>query len=1124
LTVTASGITLRVALSDPAGKSLVRSGCFSSDPIHIYWIADLAGDHALEIGACEAGPTTGGYRINIDENRTAKSSDADQMTAWLMMIEAERLRDENSLASRNEALKKFENTLLLARSLDDRSIEPTILRKIGEIYQERGDRLVALKHYNRALTSARQYHAHHELINILNDICFLHAVAGNYKEAQTVCSDALAQSRSSHDLQNEAQALSNIGWVHYDLGQLRESLEYQKAALNLWLGMRNREGQAHALLRTGYVEALRGEPQAALAAYQRALSLFKSVNNYRGQALVLAALGHLYSMTGSKQEALDYYRQAMDLSHRMEDSELAAQLDSGLGYVYEELGELEKALGYRLQALALYHAMPDRWGEAALHLSIGKTYSSMGADRQAFSHFERGITMARALPNLSLVSSLLREIGAVYERIGRKERALSYYKRSWSLSRSGENPRGEAGALNRIGCVYADLGRHLEALSYFNRALQLTRRVEDRFAESNTLYHIARLWRRLGRLGEAQERIAESIRLVESIRTRVASQDLRTSYFATVRQYYDLQIDILMKLQARQPGGDFVRTAFEVSEKARARALLEIIKEARAGIRREGDPSTPTRERLLHLQLSAKVESRARLLARLHTDHEMAAIEREISELMNKYDSIDAEIRVASPRYASLTRPNPLGSRQIQQLLDDQTLLLEYALGDECSYLWAVTRGTVTGYDLPGRGEIENAARRLHDLLTARQPVQGETFSQFRHRSTEADAKYWREAVALSQTIIGPVAGVIEGKRLLIIADGALQYIPFAALTVPNSMKRGDNWRNQGRAVFQGDPPVPLMVRHEVINLPSASILPVLKHEGSDHQRPDRSVAVLADPVFEKADPRVSTAGNPAVEKPILQSAGPVQELTEQDGPRDGGGFARLLASRAEADAIMTIVPAGTGFKAVDFDASRSTAINPELGRYRVVHFATHGLINSEHPELSSIVLSTVDKSGRPQNGFLSLHDIYNLDLPVELVVLSACETGLGKDIKGEGLIGLTRGFMYAGASSVMTSLWKVDDWATAELMKHFYRGLLQDGLSSAAALRAAQLKLWREERWRSPYFWAGFIIQGKCQLPSDYRAGKTSTETTVIIASVMAMVLLLGWMICQGRLLAGSK
>jgi CHAT domain-containing protein len=188
----------------------------------------------------------------------------------------------------------------------------------------------------------------------------------------------------------------------------------------------------------------------------------------------------------------------------------------------------------------------------------------------------------------------------------------------------------------------------------------------------------------------------------------------------------------------------------------------------------------------------------------------------------------------------------------------------------------------------------------------------------------------------------------------------------------------------------------------------------------------------------------------------------------------------RLVFSRQEAASILSVTAVGEGMEALDFQASRATAMSPQLAHYRIIHFATHGLLDSEHPELSGLVLSLVSEEGQPENGFLELQDIYNLNLPAELVVLSACETGLGKEVKGEGLIGLTRGFMYAGSPRVVASLWKVDDVATAELMQRFYHGMLKENLRPAAALRQAQMEMWKQKRWALPYYWAAFTIQGE--------------------------------------------
>ena len=309
--------------------------------------------------------------------------------------------------------------------------------------------------------------------------------------------------------------------------------------------------------------------------------------------------------------------------------------------------------------------------------------------------------------------------------------------------------------------------------------------------------------------------------------------------------------------------------------------------------------------------------------------------------------------------------------------------------------------------------------------------------------------------------LLGPVAAQLGQKRLLVVPDGALEYLPFAALTVPS----------QASIAF-----VPLMVQHEVTSIPSASTLAVLRRELEGRAAAEKVVAVFADPVFDKADERVTGVssrnagghhGAPAEEP--AKSSDEVQALP------------RLPYTRQEAEAILALAPATGRKAALGFEANRTAAMSDDLSRYRIIHFATHSFLDSMHPELSGIALSMLDRQGKPQEGFLRSHEVFNLRLGAELVVLSGCRTGLGKEVKGEGLYGMTRGFMYAGSRRVLVSLWDVQDQATARLMTDFYRGLLGPKRpNTAAALRAAQIAIWREGRWQAPYYWAGFVLQGE--------------------------------------------
>jgi CHAT domain-containing protein len=307
--------------------------------------------------------------------------------------------------------------------------------------------------------------------------------------------------------------------------------------------------------------------------------------------------------------------------------------------------------------------------------------------------------------------------------------------------------------------------------------------------------------------------------------------------------------------------------------------------------------------------------------------------------------------------------------------------------------------------------------------------------------------------------LLGPVAQKISGKRLVISGDGLLQYVPFAALINPAVPAR------------------PLSASHEIVRLPSASVLAAVRRETATRGRAPLAAAVFADPVYHSGDPRVRAkvgTSAPPADAEIARSAADLQITSF------GLRVPRLFFTRSEAESIASLASPGSVRVKLDFDASRNSVLTPGLNRFRFVHFATHALVNNIHPELSGIVLSLVDRKGSYQDGFLRLHDIYNLDLASDLVVVSACESGLGKEVRGEGLVGFTRGFLYAGAPRVLVSLWRVNDRATAALMRHFYRGIFSARMRPAAALRAAQAAMRRDPRWRSPYYWAGFVLQGE--------------------------------------------
>jgi CHAT domain-containing protein len=768
---------------------------------------------------------------------------------------------------------------------------------------------------------------------------------------------------------------------------------------------------------------------------------------------------------------------------------------NSLGGARELLGDKQRALEYYTQAREIFHSSGHAAGEAGTICYIGRIYFALGNHREALSSLRQGLSLIQALGDRRSEGEVLGDIGAVYASLGDRQRALRYFQQAELLNRETGYPRMQAYRLNDIGRILEDSGDKQKAREYYLQALPLNLAVEDRRGENVTRYNIAHLELSRGNFAEAYSQLELSLQRIESLRTRVAGQDLRSSYFASVNQHYGLYIDLLMQMHKQLLLQGHDASALQASERARARSLLESLVEARADIRQGVDPLLLERERSLQATLSAKAERQMRLLSGKHTEEEAAALSKEMSKLSTEYTEVQALIRGNSPRYAALTQPQPLTVPQIQQeVLDPETLLLEYSLGDERSYLWAVTDTSLHSYELPGRSDIEKTARKVNALLLASQPQAGEMLRDFQKRTGEAEKQFREESAALSRILLGPAAELLGTKRLLIVAEGALQYIPFSALPEPDAKTEDSTAEN----AFS-----PLILKHEVVNLPSASVMAILRRETHQRPSPAKMIAVLADPVFESDDPRLARKEQNRkadVEKPSPEHARPartrasrriassssinvitnLQRAFRDVRTRGEFNIPRLPSTREEAEAILAFTPPELNLKALDFQASRSTATSSILSQYRVVHFATHGLLDSETPELSGLVLSLLDEQGRPQNGFLRLDDIYNLNLPVDLVVLSACNSGLGKEVRGEGLVGIVRGFMYAGAARVVASLWKVEDEATAELMKRFYRHMFQGGEPASAALRAAQIEMLQQKRWRYPYFWAAFILQGE--------------------------------------------
>jgi len=1010
--------------------------------------------------------------------------------------EAEKLRSEQLEDSNRKAVANY-----LDAAYSWRVAKPTqaavAFRKAGEVLQLLGNSSSALSYYSEAIALSIKTKQKEEQARILNDLAYLQFLSGDAKQAQGEASQALAIGRSLHNRAIEAEALSNLGETFFALGDLKKAVQKQEESLTIWRELNNKRGQAISLIALGYCYTNLGEPEQATNSYSTALLLAEAEQDFTIQTLAHVGLGNIQRKFGEKQQALDSYGKAQRLAERIGDTTSQAIISAGIATIHFEMGNASEALPFNQKAISLFRMNDKTWGVAETTLDRGRIQHSLGKEDEALESLTQALTLLRSLSMRRLESVALRAMGQVHRALGETAKALDAFKAALRLTRKGQDQRLEAYTLNYIGELYEQLKQPEVALKYYRDALPLSVVSGDPMGRALSLYNIARVETERGNLTEARRDVEAAVEIVESLRAKVSSPDLRSTYFAKEHETYELYMHVLMLMNKQNHDATLVAEAFDVSERARARSHLELLRESRANIREGADPTLLAKERELSKALNAKAQRQMQLLA--NKDKRSAdEIDKELNELTSQLSQTRDQIKSNNPRYAALTLPQPLKVEQIQQhVLDEDSVILEYALGNDQSYVWLVDPKSVNGYELTKRSEIEDSARRLYQLFLDCQMVYGESLEQQTARRQRAVEAMPHEIALLSKLVLGPLAGKLRAKRLLIVADGALQYIPFQVLRDPDSLQ-------------------PLLLGHEIVYEPSASTLALLSSDSEERPARRKSVAVLADPVFEADDPRLSKVAQ------TMSTAGKnddlQQALRDIGLSPDGVQIPRLFSSKDEAEAIMNAVPWGTGFKAVGFAANRQMVTSRDLADYRIIHFATHGLINNEHPDLSGIVLSLFDSEGRAQDGFLRLHDIYNLRLPADVVVLSACSTGLGKDVRGEGLIGLTRGFIYAGASSVVASLWKVDDEATSVLMRHFYDAMFRRGLSPAAALRTAQLEMSKEPRWQSPYYWAGFVIQGQYQQTQPMPGPLILTPRRIVVTCVVVLTLFIATILIVRR------
>lgn len=901
-------------------------------------------------------------------------------------IRAEQLREKAATLIRKEtnaelktAVEQLEKSARLLEQGQFYSDAAQNYIKIGEIYSTWSRYQSALEMYDKALS--RSQNSDIDLrCSIFSHQARAYLDLSKYPKAVEISNQAGELVESTSNPRVKAEVLETLGAISLAKNP-EQALEASRSAAEFYKRANDLDGEARALLTSGHAYVhLKGKLSDASKAYTQALQLWTQANNRHGIAQAQGAIALILVTKGEPQSAIRNYNAARKVFHKAGDRDREAIILNGLGGVSRQIGNYDESLRSYTEARIIFSQVGDLGGEIGAVGGAAQAALALHQWTQASELTAAKVRLLKTLDHPRFEASAWSELGDIAVRQGNYRKAEYTYLKALFIYRSADHAIGEAEVLIGLGHLYSEQARNEEALSHLHKALGIVQGMEQVSQVARVHSEIAAVYFHQHHLDDAKNEIEKALKLIESQRTKVASFDDRASYFASVHEYYQLDIEILMQLDRRDPGKGFAQKALEAAEKSKVRSLLDML----------GPGSAPSSLTLREIQ---------------------------------------AEIR------------------------GDDVVLLEYALGKERSYLWTITQAGMRSFEISLStkilGEME---KRLRDSLLAPGIHLRETAAQERIRNKQADATYLRERQRLAGVLLGPVLPALERKKIIVVPDGFLQYVPFVTL-----------FPEQDR---------------DLVMLPSASALKALRRAATKRPAADADVMIVVDPVFEDDDERFARA-SVSVQKTHWSSDASLASRDISGSPY----IPRLPESRNEGQAIAKIYHKEKVVLIQDFDATREIA-SRALPHYRIAHFGTHGFLDTRRPERSGLVLSMFDKDGRRLNGYLRLRDIYQLKLSADLVVLSACESALGKDLESEGMIGLTRAFLYAGSKRIISTLWKVNDQAAAELMKHFYQRL-HGGESPSHALRGAQADLAANPKWNSPYYWAAFVLQG------EYRWGR---------------------------------
>ena len=832
--------------------------------------------------------------------------------------------------------------------------------------------------------------------------------------------------------------------------QFRRSEELARQALDLSekAGDKARAGMAMVYLAAAV--SYQGRLSEALEIAQKDVLVARESGDKKVLEQALNNLASINGGLGRYEESLGSFYELLDLAREINDPTMQYITLLNIGEAYVRSDDPDKAELPLQESLRrarelepnLHASNPSKKATEMALLNLGAMEMARQHYRAALDYYEQ-VHVSKPESSLWVVAAL-QGMAASYERLDEPQRAIEFIDQAIPIAEKAASGAEYRNLLSALGENQEKLGNFDAALASENKALALIHESGgDPDSEWQVESRIAHIERARGNNDAALEHYRKSISGIELLRSvALNTEEGRAGVVEKSRLTYAETADLLVDLHRENE-------ALEMAERGRARAFLDMLAETRVGV---ADELTPDQRKKENSILSRISGTQKKMWNQNVSPDERKQNERDLTAAESDLEKLHLQIRESNPHYASLQYPEPIHVEAIQsQLLDEHTALIEYLFGDKRSLAWVVTKNKVTITILPGRKDI------IEERLAAYRKRLSERISALTLEQSLGTINVLGSE--LYDSLFRPIEKHVRtSKTLIVVPDGDLGYLPFEALVTPSG---------HGRNTY-------LAERFAIVYGPSASALVTVG--GMDGQvMPHKTLLAFGDPVItpDEGSPKI-VPKQPSNSISKVRSTSPAEDYAER-----GFSLARLPYTREEVVGIGRLFPADQRQLYLGADAREETVKSKKLDEFRYIHFATHGFLDELHPSRSGILLSRTPDS--EEDGILQTGEIMRLKLDSDMVTLSACSTGLGKFVNGEGILGLTRAFFYAGARNVAVSLWNVNDLATAKLMESLYLNLRR-GLPKREALRQAKLSMLRSSQptWRHPYFWAAFVLEGQ--------------------------------------------